>query len=885
MSTTIKLHEATKQFKLSNKLAMYFLEKNDMPVKSHSSVINVDQLESLRELAESPKKVSALETEMKRPAKPAKSPKGTGATAQPAAAPKSAVKKAAPEKKEAEKKAPGKKAVEKKEAAPEKAPAAVKAHPAEKPAVDDKPAAAHKAAPVSRPEAPAPLPEKPSPPKAAHAAEPAAAKPAVGDKPAAAPPAPPRPAQPEVKKAAPPSPTGTPASRPGQPPTGTPASRPGQPFQPQPPAARPVPPAPPQAPAPRPVPQQPQPHRIFRPSPSQYRRQGPPQGQRRSSPRPSGPPQPKKEKIVEPLNLPAKIQITDFCTVKELAEKLTIKLKLLEERMALLKMDYQGNQIMESADIERLCADLGVILEVLPFEDYIFQAQVARSGGVLTTRPPVVTVMGHVDHGKTTLLDTLRKTRVAEKEAGGITQKIGAYKLKTPGGAIVFIDTPGHEAFTNLRARGAKVTDIVILVVAANDGVQPQTVEAIRHAQAAQVPMIVAINKIDIAGADIDRVKTDLNKNGVLVEDWGGKVVSVEISAKMNQNLDQLLEMIQLVAQMQELKAYAEVPARGTIIESRLDPQLGPIGTVLIQHGRLKKGDYFICGNSLGRIKSIFDDASGMLDSAQVPDPIEIMGFDVLPQAGDIFQVVNDLDKAKKIIEMRQATQKAAKNKDFMAEKKLSLQNLFTLVEQDKIQTFPVIVKADNFGSAEVLEQVLARLSQDKLKIEVLHGGLGNINEGDILLASTAGAVILGFNVKAPQKILAMAKMEKVEIRLYTVIYHLVEDIEKAVKGKIGPQYQETRIGQVEILQKFKISNVGLVAGCVVREGKVTRKSKVKVMRGDDLVFEGEIESLKRIKDEVSEVRAGTECGIRIKNFSTFETGDILEVYEKTLIP
>ncbi len=633
------------------------------------------------------------------------------------------------------------------------------------------------------------------------------------------------------------------------------------------------------------MPQQPQPHRIFRPSPPQYRRQGPPQGQRRSSPRPSGPPQPKKEKIVEPLNLPAKIQITDFCTVKELAEKLTIKLKLLEERMALLKMDYQGNQIMESADIERLCADLGVTLEVLPFEDYIFQAQVAKSGGVLTTRPPVVTVMGHVDHGKTTLLDTLRKTRVAEKEAGGITQKIGAYKLKTPGGSIVFIDTPGHEAFTNLRARGAKVTDIVILVVAANDGVQPQTVEAIRHAQAAKVPMIVAINKIDIAGADLDRVKTDLNKNGILVEDWGGKVVSVEISAKMNQNLDQLLEMIQLVAQMQELKAYAQVPARGTIVESRLDPQLGPIGTVLIQHGRLKKGDYFICGNSLGRIKSIFDDAGGMLDSAQVPDPIEIMGFDALPQAGDIFQVVDDLDKAKKIIEMRQVTQKAAKNKDFMTEKKLSLQNLFQLVEQDKIQTFPVIVKADNFGSAEVLEQVLARLSQDKLKIEVLHGGLGNITEGDILLASTAGAVILGFNVKAPQKILAMAKMEKVEIRLYTVIYHLVEDIEKAVKGKIGPQYQETRIGQVEILQKFKISNVGLVAGCLVREGKVTRKSKVKVMRGDDLVFEGEIESLKRIKDEVSEVRAGTECGIRIKNFSTFEIGDLLEVYEKTLIP
>jgi len=593
----------------------------------------------------------------------------------------------------------------------------------------------------------------------------------------------------------------------------------------------------------------------------------------------------KKEKIAVAVPMPAKIQITDFCTVKELAEKLSMKLKALEDKIAQMKMSYQGNQIMESPDIEKLCAEYNVAVEILPYEDFVFQNQVAKSGGKMTGRPPVVTVMGHVNHGKTTLLDTLRKTRVAEKEAGGITQKIGAYKLRTPEGTIVFIDTPGHEAFTNLRARGAKVTDLVILVVAANDGVQPQTVEAIHHAQAAGVPMIVAINKIDIQGADIEKIKQDLNKHNILVESWGGKVVSVEISAKMNKNLDTLLEMIQLVSQMQELKAYAQIPARGTIIESRLDPQLGPIGTVLIQHGQLKKGDYFICGNSLGKIKSIFDDMGNMLNGAQVPDPIEIMGFEAVPQAGDIFQVVDDLEKAKKIIEMRQINQKASKNKDFLAEKKLSLQNLFQLVEQDKIQVFPMIVKADNFGSAEVLGQILNRLSQEKLKIEVMHSGLGNITEGDILLASTAGAVILGFNVKAPQKILSMAKMEKVEIRLYSVIYHLVEDIEKAVKGKIGPQYQETLVGKVEILQKFKISKVGIVAGCVVREGKVTRKSKIKVMRGSDLAFEGEIESLKRIKDEVSEVRSGTECGIRIKNFNNIETGDILEIYETSIIP
>ena len=514
----------------------------------------------------------------------------------------------------------------------------------------------------------------------------------------------------------------------------------------------------------------------------------------------------------------------------------------------------------------------------------MFQSQVAKSGSLLITRPPIVTVMGHVDHGKTTLLDTLRKTRVAEKEAGGITQKIGAYKLKTADGTIVFIDTPGHEAFTNLRARGAKVTDLVILVVAANDGVQPQTVEAINHAQAAKVPMIVAINKIDIQGADIEKIKQDLNKHNILVESWGGKVVSIEISAKLNKNLDALLEMIQLVAQMQELKAYVQIPARGTIIESRLDPQLGPIGTVLIQHGQLKKGDYFICGNNLGKIKSIFDDSGKMLNNAQVPDPIEIMGFEALPEAGDVFQIIDDLEKAKKVIEMRQISQKAAKSKDFLAEKRLSLQNLFQMVEQNVIQVFPVIVKADNFGSAEVLGLTLNRLSQEKLKIEILHSGLGNITESDILLASTAGAVILGFNVKTPQKIIALAQQEKVEIRLYNVIYHLVEDIEKAVKGKIGPQYQETMIGKVEILQKFKISKVGIVAGCIVRDGKVTRKSKIKVMRDGDLVFEGEIESLKRIKDEVSEVRAGTECGIRIKNFSNIEIGDILDIYETQII-
>ncbi|MCJ7526327.1 MAG: translation initiation factor IF-2, partial [Candidatus Aminicenantes bacterium] len=757
MSTTIKLHEATKQFKISNKLAMHFLEKINLPVKSHSSVITVDQLELLRELTANPKKISALEAEL------AKGRTGKKTPAAPApkrdSSPTEDSKETAEKKKAAGKKpAPDKKASAKKPA--EKTAVASPPIKDTSPKGDKLPSGGKKAVPEKQAASPADKPTVASAPKpvAAPSAAHAAAPPVV------------------VK------PTAAPAPKPPMPPVAPPVVAK--------PAAAPAPrPAPPAGPRPFPGPQ-----RIFRPTPQHGRRPPYHQSQRRSEPRPARPP--KKEIIVEPLSLPAKIQITDFCTVKELAEKLTIKLKLLEDKIAQIKMNYMGNQIMESADIEKLCADFGVALEILPYEDFVFQTQVAKSGAKLTPRPPVVTVMGHVDHGKTTLLDTLRKTHVAEKEAGGITQKIGAYKLRTPEGTIVFVDTPGHEAFTNLRARGAKVTDLVILVVAANDGVQPQTIEAIHHAQAAGVPMIVAINKIDIQGADIEKIKQDLNKNNILVESWGGKVVSVEISAKNNINLDTLLEMIQLTAQIQELQAFPHIPARGTIIESRLDPQLGPIGTVLIQHGQLKKGDYFICGHSLGKIKSIYDDNGNMLNSAQVPDPIEIMGFEAVPQAGDIFQIVDDLEKAKKIIEMRQINQKASQNKDFLVEKKLSLQNLFQMVELEKIQTFPVIVKADNFGSAEVLGQVLDRLSQEKLKIEIMHSGLGNITEGDILLASTAGAVILGFNVKAPQKILSMAKMEKVEIRLYSVIYHLVEEIEKAVKGKIGPQYQESLIGK-----------------------------------------------------------------------------------------
>jgi translation initiation factor IF-2 len=582
-------------------------------------------------------------------------------------------------------------------------------------------------------------------------------------------------------------------------------------------------------------------------------------------------------------DLPELIQTSNYCSVKELAEKLKIRLKDIEEKTRVLKKEYLPNQFLEKEEIKEICSALGVEVDIVSYEDGIFFHHIEAAIAQPSPRAPVVTVMGHVDHGKTTLLDTLRHTRVADGEAGGITQKIGAYKLSYNNSDIIFIDTPGHEAFTNIRARGAKVTDIVVLVVAANDGVQPQTIEAINHAQAAGVPIVVAINKIDIDGANPNKVKEQLTRHEIVVEDWGGDVVCVEISAKQNKNLDTLLEMLSLVAEMLELKAYKNIPARGTIIESHLDPKLGPMGTVLIQHGQLKRGDFFICGNSVGKVKSLFDDQARVLQQAEVPLPVEIMGFAHVPEAGELFQVTDDIEKAKKVVELRKLKDKENRKDEAFTEKKLSLQNLFQKLEENKIKVIPMIMKTDNFSSGEVLEQILSKLSQEQLKINIIHKGIGHITESDILLASTSGAMVVGFNVKTPPNVLALAKREKVEIKLYNVIYHLIEEMEKAIKGEIKPVYIENYIGKVEVLQTFKISKVGIIAGCLVQEGKVTHKSKIKVFRKNDLMFAGEIENLKRVKNDVSEVLAGTECGIRVKNFNDIEIGDVIEIYEVKL--
>lgn len=820
---SIKLHEATKEFKISNKLAMFFLEKINLPVKSHSSVISMEQLERLREFSHNSEKFSkiigeyeAIEADKKNKKKPIKK--------EVKKEPEKIPPEPEPKEKEIEKVV-----VEKKEETVVPIPP-----PLERRRIE-----------VSKPSKPAvdtgerkPKP-KVIPPEVSK-------KEVVVDK---------KESEEEKRK-----------------------KKMKKRFKDD----------------------DRRPFRTKRDEPKKVpqkieRKKGKPRDIRDKrfkherktedvrSPE-KAPVVPVKKKKEEPLNLPESIQVSDFVTVKELSEKLNIKLKNITEILKELKKEYMTNQIMDMDDIKQICHKLDVKLDEVSFEDHIFLNSIEKNKAVQVPRAPVVTVMGHVDHGKTTLLDSLRKTRVAEREAGGITQSIGAYKISIKGNDIIFIDTPGHEAFTNLRARGAKVTDVVVLVVAANDGVQPQTIEAINHARAAKVPIIVAINKIDLEGADPNRVKQELSKHDILVEEWGGDVVSVDISAKLNQNLDALLEMIILVSEMQELKMYRDVPARGSVIESRLDSQLGAVATVLLLNGMAKRGDFFICGSGVGKIKTVFDDQGNMLTEALAPIPVEIMGFEEVPDAGDLFQVVYELDKARKVIDMRKIRGKVAREEEVMQDKKLSLQNLFRKMEESHTKTFPVIIKTDNFGSSEVLEKILLKQDSENLRIEIVQKGIGNITESDTLLASTSGAIIIGFNVKAPQKIQALAKQERIEIKLYNVIYHMMEDIEKAIKGEMEPEYEERQIGVVEVLQKFKISRLGIVAGCLVKEGKVTNKSKLKVLRGKDLVFEGEIESLKRVKDEVSEVRAGTECGIKIKNFNAIEEGDTLEVFELALV-
>ncbi len=513
--------------------------------------------------------------------------------------------------------------------------------------------------------------------------------------------------------------------------------------------------------------------------------------------------------------------------------------------------------------------------ETVTEEDILFDDSEDREED-LQVRPPVIVVMGHVDHGKTSLLDTVRKTNVIEGEAGGITQAIGAYKVKVKDREITFLDTPGHEAFTAMRARGAQITDIAILVVAANDGVKPQTIEAINHAKSAEIPIIVAINKIDLPDANIDKVKQELMAYELVPEEWGGDTIYVPISAKKNENIDQLLEMVLLEADVLELKANPNKQAKGTVIEARLDKSKGAIATMLVQRGTLDVGDTIVVGSSIGRIRAMKDDKGKNVKAAGPSTPVEIMGLTEVPSAGDTFYEVKNEKMAKHLIERRKRQER---EKIINANTKVTLDNLFSQMEEGKLKVLNLIVKADVQGSVEAVKQSLEKLENEEVKVKVIHAAAGAVNQSDVTLAKVSNAIIIAFNVRPDNMAKEMAEKDEVEIKQYSIIYQAIEDVEAAMKGMLDPEFEEKVIGNVEVRQTFRISNVGTIAGSYVLNGKVERNAGVRVIRENVVIHDGHLSTLKRFKDEVKEVGKGFECGIQIENYNDIKEGDIIEVY------
>jgi len=588
----------------------------------------------------------------------------------------------------------------------------------------------------------------------------------------------------------------------------------------------------------------------------------------------------KKVKAAEAPKVHPKYVLREGMTLRDAAEKIGLKPKDLINKLSSKGSSQEQNDLVDEALAAAVGRALEADVEFLGYEQDLRRRAEVKAADLLA-RPPVVTIMGHVDHGKTTLLDAIRSSNLVDKESGGITQHIGAYRVLFNNRPITFVDTPGHEAFTQLRARGAKVTDIVILVVAADDGVMPQTKEAISHAKAANVPIIVAINKIDKPEANIDRVKQQLSKEGLLVEDWGGQTISVEVSAKEKKNLADLLEMIILLADVIEVKANPRVEAQGVVLEARLDPKKGPIATVIIQHGVLTAGAAFISGTTHGKVRALFDEHGKPLKRAEPAMPVEVLGFTGVPTAGDLFQVVPDIETAKKIIAYRLS--KVIKEEPVRPER-ITLDELFKKIEQGAARELPLILRADVQGSVEVLRDALPPLSSDEIKIRIIHAGTGNITESDVLLASASNAVIIGYNIKPSPKILEMAKQENVEIRSYDIIYRLTEDILKALAGMLEPVAKEVYLGRAEVRRIFQIPKVGSIAGSYVQDGKMVRNALVRVMRGQQTVQEGRITSLKRIKENVTEVAKGLECGIGLDKSKDIQEGDIIVAYliEKT---
>jgi len=590
----------------------------------------------------------------------------------------------------------------------------------------------------------------------------------------------------------------------------------------------------------------------------------------------------------EPLPITRSITITEGISVKDLAEKLEIRAKDLISRLLSKGVFATINQTLDAELASEMARFFGADTNVITFEEQTAKEIDAAAAAVESVpetgiRPPVVTIMGHVDHGKTTLLDSIRTTNVAGGEAGGITQHIGAYKVRISdkespayGREIVFLDTPGHEAFTRMRSRGAKATDIVVLVVAADDGVMPQTLEAIDHAHAAEVPIIVAVNKIDKPDALPDRVKKQLADRGLVPEEWGGKTVFVDVSAKKKTNLNLLMEMICLVADLGELKATPERAATGVVLEAKLDRGRGPVATVLVQNGTLNAGDNFVVGNVYGKVRAMFDDRGAQLQTAPPSTPVEIIGIEALPQAGDQFVVVSDRDKARGISEYReQKSREAALAKS----SRVSLEGLAKQIKAAGTKELNVILKGDVQGSVEVITDLLTKLSNEKVRLKLLRSGVGAITETDVLLASASNAIIIGFNVRPERKAQEIAEQEKVDIRLHSIIYELQDEIKRAMSGLLEPTFKEHYQGRAEVLNVFRIPKVGTVAGCRVSDGLIKRDSEVRLLRDNAQVFKGKVGSLRRFKDDASQVTNGMECGISISNYSDIKVGDVIEAF------
>jgi len=590
----------------------------------------------------------------------------------------------------------------------------------------------------------------------------------------------------------------------------------------------------------------------------------------------------------EPMPITRNITITEGISVKDLAEKLEIRAKDLIARLLAKGVFATINQNLDTELASEMARFFGAETNVISFEEQAAKeaaetTSTEEGGAEAVTRPPVVTIMGHVDHGKTTLLDSIRSTSVAEGEAGGITQHIGAYKVSIQdksspayGREIVFLDTPGHEAFTRMRSRGAKATDIVVLVVAADDGVMPQTLEAIDHAHAAEVPIIVAVNKIDKPGALPDRVKKQLADRGLMPEDWGGKTVFVDVSAKQKTNLNLLLEMICLVADLQELKANPDRPATGVVLEAKLDRGRGPVATVLAQNGTLRTGDNFVVGNVYGKVRAMFDDRGQQLSAAPPSTPVEILGMEGLPQAGDQFVVVADRDKARGISDYRE---QKAREATLAKTSRVSLEGLAEQVKSAGTKELNIILKGDVHGSIEVLGDLLGKMSNDKVRLKVLRSGVGAITESDVLLASASNAIIIGFNVRPERKAQELAEQEEVDIRLHSIIYELQDEIKRAMSGLLEPTIKETYQGRAQVLETFRIPKVGTVAGCRVTDGLIKRDSEVRLLRDNVVVFKGKVSSLRRFKDDASQVTNGMECGISIANYGDIKANDVIEAF------